>query len=105
MSSPRAAAPASPSTTSRPSARPPAHLVVWPASAEIAPLSRLFVEFFVDDLPRARDFYPRAIGMTVVREEPDHIILRLGEAQLHLGSFAHLTPNHYLRSAPDRLGA
>ena len=66
-------------------------------------MSRLFVEFFVDDLPRSRDFYTRAIGMTVVREESDHIILRLGEAQLHLGLFAHLKPDHYLRS-PGRLG-
>jgi catechol 2,3-dioxygenase-like lactoylglutathione lyase family enzyme len=45
---------------------------------------RLFVELFVRDLARARDFYRDVIGLAVEREDADVIVLRRASAQIHL---------------------
>lgn len=66
---------------------------------------RLFVELFVTDLARSRQFYSDALGFEVMQDEPTYVALRRGEARINLCPFAGLRPDHYLAVKESRLGS
>ena len=66
---------------------------------------KLFVELFVTDLARSRDFYRDVLGFEVIRDEPAYVSLRLGEARINLGPFDGLREGHYLAVPGIRLGS
>jgi predicted enzyme related to lactoylglutathione lyase len=66
---------------------------------------RLFVELFVEDTDKSRNFYRDLIGMSVVRNSPDYIELSSGQAQISICPKAGLRKGHYLAETPEqRLG-
>jgi lactoylglutathione lyase len=66
---------------------------------------RLFVELFVTDLPRSRQFYVDALGFTAIRDEPDYVALVQGDASVNLCPFAGLREGHYLAVKERHLGS
>ncbi len=67
--------------------------------------TRFFVELFVTDLARSRQFYMEALGFQVTRDEPAYVALKQGEVHVNLVPFAGLRENHYLKVASARLGS
>jgi catechol 2,3-dioxygenase-like lactoylglutathione lyase family enzyme len=51
---------------------------------------RFRLELFVDDIDRSIDFYVRALGFALIRQEDDYASLRRGDAELGLGPIAKL---------------
>ncbi len=66
---------------------------------------RLFVELFVSDLARSRQFYSDALDFEVIRDEPTYVGLRRGEAHVNLVPFDWLRKDHYLAAPGMRLGS
>lgn len=66
---------------------------------------RLFVELFVTDLARSRQFYVHVLGFEVLRDEPNYIALAQGNVHVNLGPFYGLREGHYLAVKGSRLGS
>src|SRR5690242_21795658 len=64
-----------------------------------------FAELFVTDLPRSRQFYVDVLGFETLRNEPDYIALKHGDARVNLCPFAGLREGHYLAVQEGRLGS
>jgi lactoylglutathione lyase len=66
----------------------------------------LHVEFFVEDLPRSRQFYARVLGFTISRQNDDGFTeLRRGSAIIALNDIGILKPERPARPRPDeRIG-
>lgn len=65
---------------------------------------RLFVEFFATDVARTKDFYQRALGLAIEREDEDIVVLRCDEVQIHVLSVDEM-PEALARDAePGPLG-
>lgn len=66
---------------------------------------RFFVELFVTDLARSRQFYVEALGFQVTRDEPAYVALKQGEVHVNLGPFAGLREGHHLKVEGMPLGS
>jgi catechol 2,3-dioxygenase-like lactoylglutathione lyase family enzyme len=66
---------------------------------------QLFVELFVSDLARSRQFYREVLGFEIIRDEPGYVALRSGEARVNLVPFDSLRHDHYLAVKGVRLGS
>lgn len=66
---------------------------------------RLFVELFVTDLARSRQFYVHVLGFEILRDEPNYVALAQGDVHINLGPFDGLREGHYLAVKGSRLGS
>ncbi len=64
---------------------------------------RLFIEFFVEDIKRSKEFYVNALGMTLTKDYPGHVQLDLDKTQINLCQKSSIKKGNYLFNIIDHL--
>ena len=59
---------------------------------------KFFIELFVVDIYKSRQFYVDALGMEVVKSESNYVALEKDNVQINLCNLKTLEEDHYLRS-------